>query len=737
MAINVDGDSNDALDIGYGGTGSQLTDPAADRVLFWDDSAAAGSNTTWLTLGTGLSITATTINVTWPIAFTSDYSSDFDAAVVAIAATPTTLYVDDATTMSTNVTVPATCTVIVLKGGSIDQATNTLTFNGPLIFDGGTIDNDAALTINGGITVNGDYQIYTNTTVPTYGDFTTVKPVWYGTTGDGAADDVVPLQYAIDSLATAGGVVDFTKVHYISSYLEMKYDDMHLYGNGGKGGLKNTVAMSPMVYGCSLGVTAGAVTIRYRQSLREMYFEGYSTYDASEDSIAYFSGIDGLWVKDCIFKHNNGHVIATQCLNVDISGNTFNQTHSHNCVTIGLSYNVRVENNTFLDFGDTANQDGGGVCIGTGATGHTGSLTTSKNINIIGNTFYGDQAYWTGAATKKQFAIFVEYSAEDINIADNVISDCSHGIYFYLTDSYNSHDLRYSVDNNTIKRSRHALVVTNKDAATDWQNISITNNKIYEAEGYGININYDDQNTTTTGIVISDNYVTKCTSHGIVVYDVEGFQIKNNTCIDNGEDTSSAYSNFYLQVLDTGIVQGNIGASLNSGGSALLLYNMYVNVGNTNNTVKVYDNILVPKGSHARSLTNVSNQARCFRNTTNYTGNSTGDVYQLTADLTIDATYSGITFFSDDPAAADRTVTLAAATDLYNVAQYGSSDELSFKFLAWDETIIIQSDATHQFYGGNGTDKTMTVNSGSYVELIRGPDTYWIPIVHYGTVTHE
>jgi hypothetical protein len=41
-----------------GGTGASLADPNADRVLFWDDSAGA---VTWLTVGSGLSITGTTI----------------------------------------------------------------------------------------------------------------------------------------------------------------------------------------------------------------------------------------------------------------------------------------------------------------------------------------------------------------------------------------------------------------------------------------------------------------------------------------------------------------------------------------------------------------------------------------------------------------------------------------------------------------------------------------------------
>ena len=204
MAINVDSDSNDAVEIGYGGTGSQLSDPGADRILFWDDSAAAGSNMTWLAPGTGLSVTATTLNVTWPVAFTSGYSSDFDAAVVAIGATPTTLFVDDATAMSTNVTTPATLTTIVLKGGSIDQATNTLTTNGPLIMQGGTIDNDAALTINGSFTC-GKYQCFDNTGYGTFGDasVTEVYPEWWGkNTTPGTTDMTAEINTAAASGAS-------------------------------------------------------------------------------------------------------------------------------------------------------------------------------------------------------------------------------------------------------------------------------------------------------------------------------------------------------------------------------------------------------------------------------------------------------------------------------------------------------------------------------------------------------
>lgn len=49
---------NDNFDELYLLLGDALADPGADRLLFWDDSAG---ELTWLTLGTGLSITGTTI----------------------------------------------------------------------------------------------------------------------------------------------------------------------------------------------------------------------------------------------------------------------------------------------------------------------------------------------------------------------------------------------------------------------------------------------------------------------------------------------------------------------------------------------------------------------------------------------------------------------------------------------------------------------------------------------------
>jgi len=90
--------SETTLSLSRGGTGASLTDPGADRLPFWDDSAGAVK---WLSLGSYLSISDTTINTTgllsyynhpgWalhsyhnPIAFRSASSPVTGAFVIAL-----------------------------------------------------------------------------------------------------------------------------------------------------------------------------------------------------------------------------------------------------------------------------------------------------------------------------------------------------------------------------------------------------------------------------------------------------------------------------------------------------------------------------------------------------------------------------------------------------------------------------------------------------------------------------
>jgi len=110
--------------------------------------------------------------------------------------------------MSEAVTVPATCTVVILKGGSIDMAGSALTFNGLLIMQGGSFTHDATLTINLGFESSAyDLGFDENYTV-TLGDYVTeVFPEWWGI--DGTADEV---QIGAANTALTNGAVVLTQI---------------------------------------------------------------------------------------------------------------------------------------------------------------------------------------------------------------------------------------------------------------------------------------------------------------------------------------------------------------------------------------------------------------------------------------------------------------------------------------------------------------------------------------------
>ncbi len=90
-----------------GGTGASLTDPNADRVLFWDDSAGA---MTWLTMGTNLTITGTTLDASGG-GSGGDMLSTLTAAEISVTTTATLtisrMHVCSGTTADYTVTLPA------------------------------------------------------------------------------------------------------------------------------------------------------------------------------------------------------------------------------------------------------------------------------------------------------------------------------------------------------------------------------------------------------------------------------------------------------------------------------------------------------------------------------------------------------------------------------------------------------------------------------------------------------
>ena len=85
------------LAMANGGTGQALTDPGADRLLFWDDSAGA---MTWLAAGAGITITGTTITAS----ATAPALDDLTDVVITTVADKEVLAYDSGTTNWINMT---------------------------------------------------------------------------------------------------------------------------------------------------------------------------------------------------------------------------------------------------------------------------------------------------------------------------------------------------------------------------------------------------------------------------------------------------------------------------------------------------------------------------------------------------------------------------------------------------------------------------------------------------------
>jgi len=75
------------LPLANGGTGASLTDPNADRILFWDDSA---NSVTFLTVSTGLSISGTTLTATGGSGTVTSVSGTGSAYGITLSGTVTT-----------------------------------------------------------------------------------------------------------------------------------------------------------------------------------------------------------------------------------------------------------------------------------------------------------------------------------------------------------------------------------------------------------------------------------------------------------------------------------------------------------------------------------------------------------------------------------------------------------------------------------------------------------------------
>jgi polygalacturonase len=166
---------------------------------------------------------------------TSDYAN-LGAAIADIGANPATLYIDSAIDLTANATVPSTLSIIDTREGYIVQtAAFTLTINGPFEAAGKAFSGFAVGQVTFGTGYVWD-----------------IVSEWWGAVGDGATDDAVAIESALESLP--GGNLRLGPRTYIlgtissgagnnAVYLIPK-SNVNILGYGGLSTLKVKVGMS-------------------------------------------------------------------------------------------------------------------------------------------------------------------------------------------------------------------------------------------------------------------------------------------------------------------------------------------------------------------------------------------------------------------------------------------------------------------------------------------------------------
>ena len=470
-----------------------------------------------------------------------DYSDDFDAAITAIGATETTLVVDSASTMSAVVTVPATCTVIVREGGSIDMGGNALTFNGPLIVEGGSFTHDATLTINKSFQC-GLYDIGWNpdyTVAFAVGVVDAVYPQWWGALGNGAHDDQPEIQAAVSSLTrgTVRLVAGTYKLNTMQAYtsantgaengiiviaaevsikgdgrdstiLDVTLDDT-FYGtivvNGQNGVTIEDIAITGTATAYSLNYGGGIrVLLSSRVVVRNCHFEdlrgiginfvgnaGLAAGDTDVNYYCTYGVVDGNILRNC---NSDGIYHILSQYNSTVNNILYNCGNTDSIIYEASPHST-MSNNVIVE------PQQRGILINTGSSFCTITGNTLYHYDVVGNynsIYLASVRYCTITGNS------IEYNSASGGTPPTGISSVP-GLYDYV-DTY------HNISNNVIVGAGGSTDVTAIHIQTDY---NLVEGNIIDNGTYGISIDAADYNSIRNNRISSDG-------QGIRVVGIDG-----------------------------------------------------------------------------------------------------------------------------------------------------------------------------------------------------------------------
>jgi len=436
----------------------------------------------------------------------SSYAS-LAAAVAAIGATSTSLVIDVNTTLTGNLTLPATMSRRHANKAVITVATYTLTDNS---------------TINAG--VEQLYDISGGGSVVGPAQSPAIYPQWFGAVGNGVADDTVPIQSALDFAAGAGRIVFFPPGTYnISSYLDLP-SETTIDGAGDSSvifiatadiaGLQSkdyatvqpvenvTIRNIKIVYEVFLPADTGkSHCIRFRQGTN---IDIYNIFvDNSPLSSVDFSGCNDVRVRDsrCVAS-SQGFVVATGTTGICVTGNILNPNSSQPGYEDTSVYGKR-----------RIGVDVGEFCY---------DIVVSNNV--IHNAYYG---------------IYLRDDSERATITGNTIKNCTDGIAV-LVETFGVFSYKdITITGNVIEQaSRTGMDLRTVIGGT------VTGNTIRNCANNGIWVLSNNEH-----VVIANNFVSNCGFNGIYIFGNtnKNIVVNGNTCYHNGTD-AAGYAGIYSAI---------------------------------------------------------------------------------------------------------------------------------------------------------------------------------------------
>lgn len=469
----------------------------------------------------------------------SDYA-DLPAAITAIGATETTLYIDDDDTLGANATIPSTTSVVGMNGHTITTTGFTLTINGP--FDAGR------------------FQVFAGTGTVTFGDGAIKRgfPEWWGAVGDNATDCSVPIAAGLTSCS-----LHFGRGTYICNNTALVSDRI-ISGEGpGISIIKLKAATDDELFeGTSLndiiikdleidGNDANqtvAANLLHFTTCTNIRIENCYIHDSEKDAI-YFTDCEDSWVTNNLLKDNlrNGVSCGSgtdTSLRMHINNNIIDGHNGANDIGIALepAFNSEVVGNILID-------NYNAITVVDQA-----AMTEECSGNIISS----NSVYATAA---QNYGIIVRGDADEADyntVANNTFfGELLNGIYLH-TVSY------CTVTGNTIHDS---AVASSSAIVLNTATYNVVNgNSIFGQQDHGITASAADYNTINGNLIYDCSKGAAGVKHGISISNSDWNTISGNMI--SGADHASG-----IGITGTGESNTLYGNNITGGTNAVVTAN--------------------------------------------------------------------------------------------------------------------------------------------------------------------